>query len=115
MSKVRTRNKDIALIRQHFTLLLEENFENIFPKSDPHFVEEEDDTKGNRKRSRSSDADNVDEINAKKSSRGTKKDGDERASNMISIQPTKMAYNEKVRSDNNLPILSIMNTCFSPL
>ena len=77
LSKVRTRVKDITAIKEHFQLLLEENFEDIFPKSDVTAVageEKEEELVGGKKRSRTSDADK-DEAAMKKTPRATKEVG----------------------------------------
>ena len=109
LSKVRTRVKDITAIKEHFNLLLEENFEDIFPKSDVTAVaveEKEEELVGGKKRSRTSDADK-DEAAMKKTPRATKKDGDDKVilpttATTVTAAATatvvvKMTYNEKVR------------------
>ena len=97
ISKIRNRSKDIELIRQHLKLLLEENFEDFFPKSDLPVPDEDEDGRGHRKRFRSPDTDSVDEISLKKSTRVVKKDGDDKPLAVTSTVVVKMAYNEKVR------------------
>ena len=97
ISKIRNRSKDIELIRQHLKLLLEENFEDIFPKSDLPVPDEDEDVRGHRKRLRSPDTDSVDEISMKKSTRVVKKEGDDKPLAVTSTVVVKMAYNEKVR------------------
>lgn len=85
------------MIRQHFKLLLEENFEDIFPSSDLPVPDDDEDVRGQRKRFRSPDADSIDEISMKKSTRVVKKDGDDKPLAAPSTVVAKMAYNEKVR------------------
>ena len=102
MLKVRSRNKDVALIKQHFTLLLEENFDDIFPRTvTAAEAEADDDSRLSKKRARLSDSDVVDDSVSKKGSRVIKKESEE--DHASSSTAAKLTYNQKV---HHLPHLS---------
>jgi hypothetical protein len=104
MLKVRSRNKDVALIKQHFTLLLEENFDDIFPRTSIATEGEgDDDSRLSKKRARLSDSDVVDESVSKKGSRVVKRESEE--DHGSSSTAAKMTSNQKVRIHLNCPVL----------
>jgi S-adenosylmethionine:diacylglycerol 3-amino-3-carboxypropyl transferase len=91
ITKGRFKGKDVAvaLIKENFIQLLQENFEDIFPKS----IEGDDESKAtNKKRSRVSDGDIIEELTAKKASRASKKDEDNILTDVVAI-----TYNQKVK------------------
>jgi hypothetical protein len=105
MLKVRSRNKDVALIKQHFTLLLEENFDDIFPRTSiAAEAEDDDESRLSKKRARLSDSDAADDSVSKKLSRVVKKESEE--DHGSSSTAAKVTYNQKVQIHRNCPVLS---------
>lgn len=104
MLKVRSRNKEVALIKQHFTLLLEENFDDIFPRTIVAAeAEGDDDSKISKKRARLSDSDVVDDSASKKGSRVVKRESEE---DHGSSTAAKLTYNQKVQESALLSLQS---------
>lgn len=98
MLKMRIRVKDVAIIKEHFTILLEDAFDDVFPKAVP-LVEAgiEDESKVSKKRSRQSELDVTEDSTTKKTSRSLKKDGEEETT--ATIPSLRMTYNQKVRTN----------------
>lgn len=83
--------------------LLEENFDEIFPKtaSAPE-IEADDDSRLSKKRSRAPDGDSVEEVANRKQSRPVKSEGN-------TVAPVKITYNQKVCVQ-----CSRLNHCYLP-
>jgi hypothetical protein len=91
MMKDRSRTKDITAIKRNFMDLLEESFDEIFPKSaSAPEIEGDDDSRLSKKRSRASDGDSIEEAANRKQSRPVKAEGN-------TVAPVKITYNQKVR------------------
>ena len=83
--------------------LLEENFDEIFPKSaSAPEIEGDDDSRLSKKRSRAPDGDSVEEVANRKQSRPVKAE-------VNTVAPVKIAYNQKVCSQ-----CSGFNHCYVP-
>ena len=104
MLKVRSRNKDVALIKQHFTLLLEENFDDLFPRTTVAAeAEADDDNRLSKKRTRLSDSDAVDDSVSKKGSRVVKRESEEDHASSSAV--LKVTYNQKVGNTQPYTVL----------
>jgi hypothetical protein len=90
MMKDRSRIKDITAIKRNFMDLLEENFDEIFPKSaSAPEIEGDDDSRLSKKRSRASDGETIEEVANRKQSRPVKAE-------VNAVAPVKITYNQKV-------------------
>ena len=93
MMKERSRSKDITAIKKNFMELLEDNFEEIFPKTVvPLEAEPDDESRFAKKRGRHSDGDSPEEAANKKQPRPVK------AAESSAVASVKITYNQKVRS-----------------
>ena len=94
---MRIRVKDVAIIKEHFIILLEDAFDDIFPKSVPLVEAEiEDESKLSKKRSRQSELDVTEDSTTKKTSRAVKKESEEET--IGAVPSLRMTYNQKVRT-----------------
>lgn len=93
MMKERSRTKDIAAIKKNFMDLLEDNFEEIFPKTAVALeAEPDDESRFAKKRGRHSDGDSPEEVVNKKQPKPVK------AAESNAVASAKITYNQKVRS-----------------
>ena len=105
MLKMRVRVKDVAIIKDHFINLLEDAFDDIFPKSVSLVEAEiEDESKLSKKRSRQSELDVTEDSTTKKTSRSLKKEGEDET--ITAVPSLRMTYNQKVRT--KLPSVGIL-------